>query len=42
MEKDASSPVLEVTHNYDTIEPYDKDDSYAHVALTGTIQRARW
>lgn len=34
MEEDASSPMLELTHNHDRIEPYDKGDGYAHVAFT--------
>jgi lactoylglutathione lyase len=34
MEADASSPMLELTHNHDRIEPYDKGDGYAHVAFT--------
>jgi len=31
MEEDASSPILEPTHNHDRIEPF--DNGYAHVAL---------
>jgi lactoylglutathione lyase len=34
MEADASSPMLELTHNHDRTEPYDKGDGYAHVAFT--------
>ena len=34
MEEDASSPMLELTHNHDRTEPYDKGDGYAHVAFT--------
>ena len=34
MEEDASSPMLERTHNHDSTEPYDKGDGYAHVAFT--------
>jgi lactoylglutathione lyase len=34
MEEDASSPMLELTHNHDRAEPYDKGDGYAHVAFT--------
>ena len=33
MEEDASSPMLELTHNHDRTEPYDKGDGYAHVAF---------
>ena len=33
MEEDASSPMLELTHNHDRIEHYDKGDGYAHVAF---------
>jgi len=32
MDEDASSPMLELTHNHDRIEPYDKGN--AHVAFT--------
>jgi lactoylglutathione lyase len=34
MEGDASSPMLELTHNHDRTEPYHKGDGYAHVAFT--------
>jgi lactoylglutathione lyase len=34
MEADASSPMLELTHNHNRTEPYDKGDGYAHIALT--------
>lgn len=34
IEADASSPMLELTHNHDRTEPYDKGDGYAHVAFT--------
>ena len=34
MEEDASSPMLELTHNHDRTEPYDKGDGYAHIAFT--------
>ena len=34
MEEDASSPMLELTHNHDRTEHYDKGDGYAHVAFT--------
>jgi lactoylglutathione lyase len=34
MEEDASSPMLELTHNHDRTEPYDKGEGYAHVAFT--------
>jgi lactoylglutathione lyase len=33
MEEDASSPMLELTHNRDRTEPYDKGVGYAHVAF---------
>lgn len=33
-EADPSSPMLELTHNHDRTEPYDKGDGYAHVAFT--------
>ncbi len=41
-EEDPSQPMLELTHNHDRTEPYDKGDGYAHVAfvvddLEGTI-----
>src|SRR4028118_8824 len=34
METDPSQPMLELTHNQDRTEPYDKGDGYAHVAFT--------
>jgi lactoylglutathione lyase len=34
MEEDASSPMLELTHNHDRSDSYDKGDGYAHVAFT--------
>ena len=42
LEADPSQPMLELTHNHDRTEPYDKGDGYAHVAfvvddLEGTI-----
>lgn len=30
-EADPSQPMLELTHNHDRTEPYDKGDGYAHV-----------
>jgi lactoylglutathione lyase len=41
-EENPSQPMLELTHNHDRTEPYDKGDGYAHVAfvvddLEGTI-----
>jgi lactoylglutathione lyase len=33
MEEDSTSPMLELTHNHDRTEPYDKGDGYAHVAF---------
>ena len=33
MEEDASEPMLELTHNHDRTEPYEKGDGYAHVAF---------
>ena len=43
MEEDSASPMLELTHNQDRIEPYDTGDGYAHVAfvvddLGGTVE----
>ena len=32
-EEDPSEPMLELTHNPDRTEPYDKGDGYAHVAF---------
>jgi lactoylglutathione lyase len=34
MQEDPSSPMLELTHNHDQTEPYDKGNGYAHVAFT--------
>ena len=34
LEEDASSPMLELTHNHDRADPYDKGNGYAHVAFT--------
>ena len=31
--EDPSEPMLELTHNHDRTEPYDKGDGYAHVAF---------
>jgi catechol 2,3-dioxygenase-like lactoylglutathione lyase family enzyme len=31
---DPSQPMLELTHNHDRTETYDKGDGYAHVAFT--------
>ena len=41
-EEDPSQPMLELTHNHDRTEPYDKGEGYAHVAfvvddLEGTV-----
>jgi len=33
LEEDPSEPMLELTHNHDRTEPYDKGDGYAHVAF---------
>jgi lactoylglutathione lyase len=46
LEEDASEPMLELTHNHDRSEPYDKGDGYAHVAFTvdeleGTVARLK-
>jgi lactoylglutathione lyase len=46
LEEDASEPMLELTHNHDRTEPYDKGDGYAHVAFTvddleGTVARLK-
>ena len=43
MEEDSASPMLELTHNQDRIEPYDTGDGYAHVAFVvddreGTVE----
>jgi lactoylglutathione lyase len=42
LEEDPSQPMLELTHNHNRTEPYDKGDGYAHVAfvvddLEGTV-----
>ena len=34
-EAEPSQPMLELTHNHDRTEPYEKGDGYAHVAFTG-------
>jgi len=34
MEADPSQPMLELTHNHDRTEPYEKGEGYAHVAFT--------
>ena len=34
LEEDPSQPMLELTHNHDQTEPYDKGNGYAHVAFT--------
>ena len=34
LEEDPASPMLELTHNHDQTEPYDKGNGYAHVAFT--------
>jgi len=46
MEADPSQPMLELTHNHDRTEPYDKGDGYAHVAfvvddLEGTVSNLK-
>ena len=33
LEADPSQPMLELTHNHDRTEPYDKGEGYAHVAF---------
>ncbi len=43
LEEDPASPMLELTHNHDQTEPYDKGNGYAHVAFTvddleGTVE----
>ena len=43
MEEDSASPMLELTHNQDRIEPNETGDGYAHVAfvvddLEGTVE----
>jgi lactoylglutathione lyase len=45
-EEDPSEPMLELTHNHDRTEPYDKGDGYAHVAfvvddLEATVSRLK-
>jgi len=44
MQKDASQPMLEFTHNHDQTEPYDAGNGYSHVAfpvdgLKGTVSK---
>ncbi|MGI8648823.1 MAG: VOC family protein [Rubrobacter sp.] len=34
MEEEASSPMLELTHNHEQSEPYEMGDGYSHVAFT--------
>ena len=34
LEEDSSQPMLDLTHNHDQTEPYDKGNGYAHVAFT--------
>ncbi len=34
LEEDPSHPMLELTHNHDQTEPYEKGNGYAHVAFT--------
>jgi lactoylglutathione lyase len=34
MEADPSQPMLDLTHNHDRTEPYDKGEGYAHVGFT--------
>jgi lactoylglutathione lyase len=46
VEEDPSSPMLELTHNHDRTEPYEKGDGYAHVAfivddLEGTVEKLK-
>lgn len=46
LEENPSEPMLELTHNHDRTEPYDKGDGYAHVAfvvddLEGTVARLK-
>jgi lactoylglutathione lyase len=46
LEEDPSHPMLELTHNHDQTEPYDKGNGYAHVAFTlddleGTIENLK-
>ncbi len=33
LEADPSQPMLELTHNHDRTEPYEKGEGYAHVAF---------
>ena len=37
-EEDPSEPMLELTHNHDRTEPYDKGDGYAHVAFVDDLE----
>jgi lactoylglutathione lyase len=42
LEEDPSEPMLELTHNHDRTEPYDKGDGYAHVAFVEeTVSRLK-
>ena len=34
LEEDPASPMLELTHNHEQTEPYDKGNGYAHIAFT--------
>jgi len=34
LEENPASPMLELTHNHDQTEPYDKGNGYGHVAFT--------
>jgi lactoylglutathione lyase len=43
LEADPSQPMLELTHNHDRTEPYDKGDGYTHVGLSWwTAWKRRW
>ena len=46
MEADAESPMLELTHNHNRQDPYERGDCYSHVAfavgdLEGTVAKLR-
>lgn len=46
LEEDPAAPMLELTHNHDQTDPYDKGNGYAHVAFTvddleGTIENLK-
>jgi lactoylglutathione lyase len=41
LEEDPASPMLELTHNHDQTEPYDKGNGYAHVAFTVDDSKVR-